>query len=97
MSTPAAPRHPALMCRVEKIVIDFLTHRAVVHLPADNCVDAQVCVRTIQLLDRDVREIETIVGDLPGIIYAREGKAWLAIPPLPAFEWRPAHLWQRSC
>jgi len=69
------------MCRVERIEVEFTVHRAVVHLPPDNCTDMAGCIAIIRRIDPRVREIQTVAGGVPDTRYVCTEGVWRSVPP----------------
>lgn len=85
------PRHAEMMCAAERLEYNFVTKRAVVYLPTDNCTDMTGTVAAVLRIDPAAREIVTVSDDLPDVAYVRVGEEWHAVRPRP-FVWRPAEM-----
>lgn len=96
------PHHPALMCRIESLEYNFVTRRAVMRLPADNCADMTGAIVVVLRIDPLAREIITVSGDLPDTAYLRDERGeWYAVEPV-LFRWHPQptkrrRLFEKSC
>jgi hypothetical protein len=88
-----SPHHTKMMCRVERLEYDFCKRTATVHLPAGHCCDMSGAIAAIEKIDPRVREIQTIVGELPDTLYVRvAGDGWQAFDT-----GRPRAIFERSC
>jgi hypothetical protein len=74
-----APFHPGLVTTVTAITYDFCARRGVIWLPPDCCTDMTGAIALMRTLDPRVREIQTMVGPIPDIVYRRRGRAWDAV------------------
>jgi len=90
----AAPRHCAMMCRVERLEYNFCSRSAVVHLVAGHCVDMEGTIEAMRKVDAGVRHILTVADGVPDVAYVLIDGAWCAIPAAP-FAWRPDPQFQR--
>lgn len=78
------PFHEGLCCYVERIVYDYMTRTGRIYMGGEySCTDMSGAIALFELLDQQVRLIETITSDgQPDTRYVRvSGKAWEAYVP----------------
>ncbi len=67
-----------MICFVDSIEADSLTHEATVHVPRLSATDMSGCIREVKRIDPLVRLILVYEGGRPDILYRRDAEGWTA-------------------
>jgi len=76
-----APQDERLMCRVNNLTYNFLTHSGELFLPEFNCCDMTGCRTLFESIDAQVTEIRTYAGNERDTMYRKVDDEWKAFCP----------------